>query len=320
MTYDELRRIAAEVAPRRGWDFSQVRDDRDPVPWEYDEVVRRYLRPGDRVLDVGTGGGERFIALAPSFGTGVGVDPDPEMVRAARENIPVSLAETVSFVEGRAEALPVPDSAFDVVLNRHAVVDVAEVMRILRPGGYFITQQVGAQNTFNIATLFGTGSGMGGQHAAVARDQEIPALAEAFQGHGCAVVSYATYNVPYYFRDAASLLFWMRAVGVPPDFDIERHWQQVEYLLSEYATPRGTQTNEHRELLIIRTAAVGGSSTAPTQASRHRDRERVLYGGAAGWKARATDHSDQCQSWTVLSLMKSQSISSPRPGPVGIDT
>ena len=188
--------------------------------------------------------------LAPSFGVGVGVDPDPEMVRVARENTPTSLAETVSFVEGRAEALPVPDSAFDVVLNRHAVVNVPEVLRVLRPGRYFITQQVGAQNTFNIATLFGTGPGMGGPH--VAPDQEIPALAEEFQERGCAVISYATYNVAYYFRDAASLLFWMQAVGVPPDFDIERHWQQVEYLLTEYATPRGTQTNEHRELLVVR--------------------------------------------------------------------
>lgn len=244
MRLDELRRIAAGLPPRRGWDFSPVRDDRDPVPWEYEEVVRRYLRPEDRVLDIGTGGGERFLALAPSFGEGVGVDADPEMVRAARENTPAALAERVSFVEGAAGMLPVPDSAFDIVLSRHAPVDVAEAMRVLRPGGYCITQQLGAQNTFNIATLFGVGPGD--------PDQEIPALAEAFQSRGCAIVSYATYNVPYYFRDAASLLFWLRALPMPPDFDIERHWQQVDYLLTEYATPRGTETNEHRELLIVR--------------------------------------------------------------------
>lgn len=250
MTLDELRRIAASVAPRRGWDFSRVRDDRDPAPWEYLDVVRRFLRPDDRVLDVGTGGGERFLELAPHFGSGVGVDPDPAMIAAARGNLPPSLAGKVTFAEGRAEALPLPDAAFDLVLNRHAVVDVGEVVRALRPGGAFITEQVGAQNTFNIATLFGCGPGMGGVR--IAPDQEIPALAEAFQGRGCAVVSYATYNVPYYFRDAASLLFWMQAVGVPPDFDIEQHWRQVDYLLAEYATPRGTETNEHRELLIVR--------------------------------------------------------------------
>ncbi|MCA1722925.1 MAG: hypothetical protein LC748_01460, partial [Thermomicrobia bacterium] len=90
----------------------------------------------------------------------------------------------------------------------------AEVVRVLRPGGYFLTQQVGAQNTFNITALFGCGPGMDGQR--IAPEQEIPALADAFQQRGCAIVSYATYNVPYYFTDAASLLFWMQAVGVPP--------------------------------------------------------------------------------------------------------
>jgi len=250
MTLDELRRIAADVAPRRGWDFSRVRDDRDPVPWEYAEVARRYLRPTDRVLDVGTGGGERFLVLAASFGSGVGIDPDPVMIATARENTSVALAEKMTFIEGRAEALPAPDTSFDVVLNRHAVVDVAEVARVLRPGGCFITQQVGAQNTFNITSLFGCGPGMGG--ARIASDQEIPTLADAFQGRGCAIVSYATYNVPYYFKDVESLLFWMQAVGVPPHFDIEEDWRSVDYLLTEYMTPRGVETNEHRELLIVR--------------------------------------------------------------------
>jgi SAM-dependent methyltransferase len=187
MTLEELRRIAADVAPRRGWDFSRLRDDRDSVPWEYDEVVRRFVRPDDRVLDVGTGGGERFLALAPSFGLGIGVDPDPDMIATARENTPAALAEKASFVEGSAAALPVPDASCEVVLNRHAPVDVTEIMRALVPGGYFITQQVGAQNTFNIATLFGTGLGMGGRHAPP--DQEIPELADAFQQRGCAIVS-----------------------------------------------------------------------------------------------------------------------------------
>lgn len=253
MTLEELRRIAAEVAPRRGWDFSRAQDDRDPVPWEYSDVVRRYLRADDRVLDVGTGGGERFLALAPSFGSGIGVDPDPAMIATARENTPAPLAEKVTFTDGRAEALPVPDTSCDIVLNRHAVVDVAEVVRVLRPGGCFITQQVGAQNTFNITTLFGCGPGMGGQRIMPA--QEIPDLADAFQQRGCAIVSYATYNVPYYFQDAASLLFWMQAVGVPPHFDIEQDWQSVNYLLTEYMTPRGIESNEHRELLIVRMPA-----------------------------------------------------------------
>ena len=97
MTFDELKRITDSVGERRGWDFSRVRDARDPVPWDYEEVVRRYLRPTDQVLDIGTGGGERFLALAPMFGEGLGIDADPAQIQTARENLLPSVAQRVSF-------------------------------------------------------------------------------------------------------------------------------------------------------------------------------------------------------------------------------
>src|SRR5947209_3834535 len=97
ITPELLARVSAEVGERRGWNFSRVRDSRDPVPWDYLAVARRYLRPTDRVLDLGTGGGERFLELAPHFGAGVGIDTLPEMVETARENTPPALAGRVRF-------------------------------------------------------------------------------------------------------------------------------------------------------------------------------------------------------------------------------
>src|ERR1017187_7195284 len=79
---DELQ---AGVKTRRGWDFSGMNKLRQSVPWEYREVVLRYLRSSDVVLDVGTGAGERLREVAPSFGHGLGIDSDPEMVRLERE-------------------------------------------------------------------------------------------------------------------------------------------------------------------------------------------------------------------------------------------
>ena len=50
--------LLAAVASRPGWDFSRVYAVRGRVPWDYEDVVARYLRPADEVLDIGTGGGE----------------------------------------------------------------------------------------------------------------------------------------------------------------------------------------------------------------------------------------------------------------------
>lgn len=247
MTLEELRRIAVSVSERRGWDFSRVRDDRDPVPWDYADVVQRYLQPSSRVLDIGTGGGERFIALAPYFDTGIGIDANPTMIQTAQENTPPSLTDKLSFKLMRAQALQFPDCSFDIVLNRHCSVSTNPIVRVLRPGGVFITQQVGARNFQNICSLFGCGPGGGYDEW----DPPQEALAEAFQQNGCTVIARAEYDVRYFFLDIESLVFNLKAVSIPEDFDIEKHWRQVDQIITNHRTPRGIETNEHRELLIV---------------------------------------------------------------------
>ncbi|NDJ75291.1 MAG: class I SAM-dependent methyltransferase [Chloroflexi bacterium] len=248
MPLEDLRQIVQKLGDRTGWDFSRVKDDRDPVPWEYEAVVRRYVRPGQHVLDIGTGGGERFIALAEYFGTGIGVDISANMVATAQHNLPVGLRSKLSFAVMPAQKLEFAAETFDVVLNRHAALRVEEVIRVLKPGGYFITQQVGAHNMANICARFGCGPG--GEYA-IGEAEMVSDWAAIFRAWGCVIRARAEYDVPYYFRDVESLLFVLKAVSIPQDFDIDAHWQAVDEIVAVHTTPRGIETNEHRELLIV---------------------------------------------------------------------
>src|SRR5688572_31720671 len=171
ITASSLARLSDEVGESRGWDVSRVRDSRDPIPWDYMDVVRRYLRPTDRVLDVGTGGGERFLRLAPSFGEGVGIDALDAMVRTARENTPPELAGKVRFELMRDDALTFADESFDVVLCRHAEARPGPVARVLRPGGYCVTQGVGERNTRSVCDAFGSSTGDMRRREAAARGE-----------------------------------------------------------------------------------------------------------------------------------------------------
>ncbi|QPC81762.1 class I SAM-dependent methyltransferase [Phototrophicus methaneseepsis] len=240
-----LKDMALRVGQREGWDFSRVRDQRDPVPWDYEQVVVPYLSTHARVLDIGTGGGERLLKLLPLLGSAVGVDADEAMIQTAQANARSAQQYQLSFRVMRSEKLLFDDNAFDVVLCRHAPYDVGEVLRVLKPGAVFITQQVGWLNTANIYRAFGQRP----QH----NDGTDPyKMGRRFKAAGCDVLVQASYDVPYRFLDVESLIFWLQAVPVPSDFAMETHWQGVQDIIQRYSTSRGIETNEHRTLLVVR--------------------------------------------------------------------
>ena len=58
----ELDQVLSRVQKRSGWDFSRMNDFRAPVPWDYHDVVLRYLTRQATVLDIGTGAANRFYS------------------------------------------------------------------------------------------------------------------------------------------------------------------------------------------------------------------------------------------------------------------
>lgn len=109
---------------------------------------------GDDVVDVGCGAGVAVRrAAARGASTVVGVDPSTEMLRVARATVRASrrfgelrgAEATVDFAQGTAEDLPLPDGAASVVWSLATVhhwrdlgAGLAEVRRVLRPGGRFL--------------------------------------------------------------------------------------------------------------------------------------------------------------------------------------
>lgn len=99
------------------------------------------LRPGQRVLDVATGSGNTALAAARCFVDVVGIDYVPALLARGRERA-VAERLPVDFRDGDAEALPLPDASFDMVLSTFGVMFAPdhqraanELARVCRPGG-----------------------------------------------------------------------------------------------------------------------------------------------------------------------------------------
>lgn len=246
----------ADVPELDGWDFSPVAMEHEPALWDYAEVVRRHLRPADRVLDVGTGGGERFIALADAYSEGVGVDHKPRMVATARRNLPVRLRQRIKFMVMDGRALAFEPESFDVMLTRHARIWPEQIVNVLRPGGYFIAQEVGANCNQLIWDAFEWGSEADywDRVAAEEGDPPLPRMeeyAETFRTLGCRVIATGHCDPRAWFRDLPSLVFYMKAAPFPEEFDARTHHEPFNRYLAAAAGPRGYETNEPTDLLVV---------------------------------------------------------------------
>jgi hypothetical protein len=146
------------AATTTGWDFDRFagRMQNTPPGWDYRAMCTAAVQPGP-VLDMGTGGGEQ---LAGWLATDPPIDGPVLATEGWPPNAPVAsrrlgpLGVTVVQVAGatdnvdqgpddRSGHLPFADGSIGTVVNRHESYRAAEVARVLRAGGTFLTQQVG---------------------------------------------------------------------------------------------------------------------------------------------------------------------------------
>lgn len=222
-----------------GGDFSTLTGYREEAPpWSWRTLVENLAPMSDRVLDLGTGGGEVLESLIDVLPEGTvateGWAPNLPVARARLEPLGIEvLAHGVTDageLDGageldRAEApLPVPDASFDLILARHEAFDAAEITRVLMADGAFLTQQVGGEDAREIREAFGIPA----PYAEVTLENFVHQLGAA----GLRVDRSDSFHGRYEFDDMPTLLRYLRRApwDAPEDLDVDRHRDVLEHL------------------------------------------------------------------------------------------
>ena len=144
------------------------------------------LREGERVLDLGSGGGIDVLLSARRVGpTGFayGVDMTDEMLSLARANATKAGATNVEFLKGTIEDVPLPDASVDVVISNCVInlstdkpAVLAEMFRVLAPGGRIGISDVVAEDHLSPADRAERGSYVGCIAGALCRAEYVDGL------------------------------------------------------------------------------------------------------------------------------------------------
>jgi len=224
-----------------GWDLSGVKPKLlDPgPPWNYEDLIREYAEDKKQALDMGTGGGELLSQMRHAL---------PHRTIATEEwkvNAPIAKRRLDPFdvdtVRCKSLNLPFASSIFDLVANRHEELDPKEVARVLSPGGYVVTQQVG-DNWTELTRFFPRAPSFSKLYSDYVR---------GFQTAGLKVLRNIQHYYKVAYRGLGEIVYLLSvAPWEVPGFSLERDPEALISLESELLKPEGLMLTESRFLTI----------------------------------------------------------------------
>lgn len=249
MNYNELKKqwIQEEQYAFEGWDFSHI-DNRwggESLPWDYKQIVLDRLKAADKLLDMGTGGGEFLLSLNhPYLSTSVTENYLPNVKLCKDKLAPLGIRVKQIYED---ENIPYPDNSFDIVINRHESFSVSEIKRILKPGKLFITQQVGGNNNVDLSKRLIEDYEHEHTHHNLSNNTKL------LKDTGFEILYSNEAFIPIKFYDVGAFVYFAKIISWEfPGFSVENHFNKLCEFQSEIDEKGCLQGTEYRFIIVAK--------------------------------------------------------------------
>ena len=238
-----------EIAHIHGWDFSHINgkyEEEYDLPWNYEKIIRSYLQPEMKLLDIDTGGGEFLLSLNHPYENLAAAENYPPNVELCKRKL-LPLGIDFRQADG-SDILPFEDQSFDIVINRHGDFKPGEIWRILKDGGIFITEQVGAENDRELVELL-----LNDVPDIPFPNQYLKIAQAAFEELGFTVLEAEEAFRPIKFWDVGALVWFARIIEWEfPGFHVADCLENL-YHAQEILERKGViEGRIHRFLLVVK--------------------------------------------------------------------
>ncbi|HSB66577.1 MAG TPA: hypothetical protein VLD65_08355 [Anaerolineales bacterium] len=245
-SFDDLIQEALNL-PFSGWDFSIISDrwKTQPPSWDYPALARIQMKGINSMLDQDTGGGEVLASLAPFPPHTWATENYPPNIPVARRCLEPLGVKIIS--DYTISSIPLPDVSLDLILNRHGGYTEAELFRMLKPGGIFLTQQVGGQNNIRLNELLQDTPDF--MYSYWTKDVITRKLIDA----GFELLMVEEEFPRAEFLDIGAIVFCLRIISWQiVDFDVEKYRQKLYAIHKDILAHGPLQVHEHRILVEAR--------------------------------------------------------------------
>ena len=144
----------------KDWDFSRFEIETESLTnWDLYETLRKISNKDSKILDLGTGGGEKVLEYYPDCKEILGTDFSERMIETAKKYLEKSGRKNISFRVMDNLKMDVPDTYFDIVVARNTVTNPKQIYRCLKKGGYLLIHGIDKADCWNLKFIFGKGQG-----------------------------------------------------------------------------------------------------------------------------------------------------------------